>query len=1500
MMNTTVLNGVPFYKKHYASRILLVALLSIAVITGVFWRLKLTGITMAGEAFCGQDEHAHTEACLAEGCTRAEHTHEPLCYSNPKADVETQADWESSVADAPDTVLYTPDLIAVAKTQLGYTESVQNFVLGYDGARCGYTRYGEWYGNPYGEWSSMFVSFCLHYAGIPSEYAPYNSGVESMRLEWDNAGLLFEGGFYSPSAGDLVFIDTDADGNAESAGILTDRNADGLTVIQGDVQGAVAACTYLPTDARILGYGSMNEVIRASATEEELEHLDYTIRILDELPTYEEVDETLLSLEDDMDAYEEYFNEVRVRVLTAYCAWEARDQLRSLVPNYYKAQDLEWIRQANTYVTAGEEVNVYLVNRDNAAATTILYHNSSNELKNQGLISDQFSGFRYWTAYVIEEDASGLYVARIVSSISNKGNLKASTANGFVMFTHDSTEPNLNISVGDRVSVSPSDFYKTERAYSATPAGTVTFGRTAELKPAIDNTDKLNLVNTVDTRGLIEINMFNYGKNINENYDNVSNYYPGFQIGKPSDLSTWTTLRAACFDLGGFVAADVTRRTVSVNKPGTVNNTSSGNAPLQGMMYPTLVYDSDTGKYFPAVKTDTGYLDVSYLFTDNKYADRQNTQNLTHLLQYDPDTCTYFYDSRKNHAQLNAAENRFEVYEQMITPCYSVYPFGNFLPLNDIKTQTTLSTEIDRDWYLTVAQSALYKYDHGYTDADTQEYKNLADAIYTMVSLMDAKYPNGWDYNDTVAEYFGFSAPDLPEDDSNAPFSKLYALDYDEATEFFFGMDMHMDFMMPKNGLTGKDGTDPMIYDFAGDDDVWVYIDGVLFLDLSGIHRHVGGKIDFEQGKVYYYALDITTGDTSTAPYRTVTFRELLEEAGCTDAQIAATLNEKGTFFNYTEHSLDFYYMERGAGSGVCRMYFNMPLLQQNRLEVIKELDEADAEALGNPQFLFQLLTADAEGNEVPFIGEGAEYTAMDVYGNPVTRKTGENGVFVLNANERAVFNIPENAGEYFVRELFDPTVFKQYGKVTIDGAVTTSDHYTDVKLGSAYFKGVDSPVKDASEGNTVFTFVNTVDPYEYGALEIVKTANEYSDTATPGTFAFSLQFGGVPVAVGTPYTLVGADGTEYPMQIAESGKLTLLAGQRARFAKLLAGTNVTLKELDADGYIITYAAQYLPGTAVTLTEHTDGSVSAPIGTGMTTELSVLNDRAGTKLNVTGTKELLYGDGSERTYTFVLEQIASATDLTPVTAGTHLEQNVTLSASATFSFTLNYPSGTAAGTYYYRIYEKNAAAIEGGDTSVFVLEVPVTVSDGAVTVGTYRVCENGKAVNLLFTNRNVRSLSVSKTVERVSDTGLSFSFTLSASVNGELLNGTYHCTLATANGTAQTTLAFADGKANFTLAHGETLTVLDLPYGTAWTVTEQAAAGFYTEHAVGSAARVIGSIASGTLEENASVAYYNIGGAELPATGSYAREFFPIVGAALMLTSTAGAVVYRKKRKEER
>ncbi len=232
----------------------IIATLSLVVILVVFWNLKLTGIGIAGEAFCGKAEHTHTEECV--DCVIEEHTHIPSCYSNIHADVETEDDWRRMFTDMARGPTVKENAVLIAQSQLGYTESSLNFQVDAGGVRRGITRYGQWYGNPYGDWSAMFVSFCLHYAGAPP--APANAGPEAMRQEWITAGLYQNYGSVSATAGNIVFL-RGSDGTASSVAIITAVARNNITVIEGDVDGAVVQKQYTLNSNTILGYGAVPE-----------------------------------------------------------------------------------------------------------------------------------------------------------------------------------------------------------------------------------------------------------------------------------------------------------------------------------------------------------------------------------------------------------------------------------------------------------------------------------------------------------------------------------------------------------------------------------------------------------------------------------------------------------------------------------------------------------------------------------------------------------------------------------------------------------------------------------------------------------------------------------------------------------------------------------------------------------------------------------------------------------------------------------------------------------------------------------------------------------------------------------------------------------------------------------------------------------------------------------------------------------------------------------------
>ncbi len=231
--------------------------LSLIVVLIVFWSLKLTGIGIAGEAFCGKEEHVHTEQCAdsSSPCTLEEHIHIESCYSDITADLETSDDWEMTLADMVRGPTTKENVVLVAQSQLGYTESTLNFHVDAQGVRRGITRYGQWYGNPYGDWSAMFASFCLHYAGV--EQLPANAGPEAMRLEWESAGLYKAVGETTPAVGHLIFLHKGENEypGANAVAIITGFDKNTVTVIEGDLDNAVAETQYPLDDAAIMGYG---------------------------------------------------------------------------------------------------------------------------------------------------------------------------------------------------------------------------------------------------------------------------------------------------------------------------------------------------------------------------------------------------------------------------------------------------------------------------------------------------------------------------------------------------------------------------------------------------------------------------------------------------------------------------------------------------------------------------------------------------------------------------------------------------------------------------------------------------------------------------------------------------------------------------------------------------------------------------------------------------------------------------------------------------------------------------------------------------------------------------------------------------------------------------------------------------------------------------------------------------------------------------------------------
>lgn len=202
--------------------------------------------------------HHHTDACYEEvlTCPLPEHHHTVACLSDTSADVETPEEWQAANAEAVMTGNWDEDLLSVAKTQLGYEQSEKNFEIDpADGVTLRYySRYGQSYGNPYGEWDVMFLSYCLKYAGIPQSAIPQEASVLALRSSMSDMDWLLDGEDGSAAnVGDIVIynkyvtrtvaVDSSADGAADGLDDQFSMDAEGENGAELETSGASALDT---------------------------------------------------------------------------------------------------------------------------------------------------------------------------------------------------------------------------------------------------------------------------------------------------------------------------------------------------------------------------------------------------------------------------------------------------------------------------------------------------------------------------------------------------------------------------------------------------------------------------------------------------------------------------------------------------------------------------------------------------------------------------------------------------------------------------------------------------------------------------------------------------------------------------------------------------------------------------------------------------------------------------------------------------------------------------------------------------------------------------------------------------------------------------------------------------------------------------------------------------------------------------------------------------------
>nr|WP_294669692.1 hypothetical protein [uncultured Ruminococcus sp.] len=152
------------------------------------------------------------------------------------------------------------------------------------------------------------------------------------------------------------------------------------------------------------------------------------------------------------------------------------------------------------------------------------------------------------------------------------------------------------------------------------------------------------------------------------------------------------------------------------------------------------------------------------------------------------------------------------------------------------------------------------------------------------------------------------------------------------ANKYGFGTEFDIDFYMSETGkLTAADGTQKDItFNFSGDDDVWVYVDGVLVLDLGGAHKVSSGSINFSDMQVIYKAaVDSSDNINNRTADPKTNDKYATDEKYVTTVDLAKIFKANGAEFNNKnsskKHTLQMFYMERGSFDSNCSISFNLP-----------------------------------------------------------------------------------------------------------------------------------------------------------------------------------------------------------------------------------------------------------------------------------------------------------------------------------------------------------------------------------------------------------------------------------------------------------------------------------------------------------------------------------------------------------------------------------------------
>ena len=333
---------------------------------------------------------------------------------------------------------------------------------------------------------------------------------------------------------------------------------------------------------------------------------------------------------------------------------------------------------------------------------------------------------------------------------------------------------------------------------------------------------------------------------------------------------------------------------------------------------------------------------------------------------------------------------------------------------------------------------------------------------------------------------------------------KLYKITADEAN-YYFGVEMSAGFMQLPDGKDAW-GHD-IIFEFTGDDDFWLYVDGELVLDLGGVHSAIGGSINFSTGVVILPpAVGGSSTTTTTSLYNIFRDNYMTRNPNATTAEVNAYLAEKFVlkngnyiFRNYSTHSMRMFYMERGAGASNLKLRFNLTTARPGQVELEKAVTGTDKNDYASVEFPFQIYY---ELNDGLGCTHMVTQELLDddvfrvVYKNSsegVTFRQSEtidgvtyNNVFMLKPGQIADITMPTNTMDYKIREC--GVNMNIYDDTTVNGETPSAEGQ-----GNSHTKWFESSI-DTPEDRVKVVFENHVDPSALRTLSVTKLLYDEND----------------------------------------------------------------------------------------------------------------------------------------------------------------------------------------------------------------------------------------------------------------------------------------------------------------------------------------------------------------------------------------------------------------------